>query len=349
LQGTERQHLQAALLDAFRTYEDLAQVVGLHFGKNLEQIASPKEALPEVVRLLIQWAEARDEIELLIQSAKDENKTNKTLPAVEAVLLSAIEQRRPKGWYQPPDPYQTCYVHADRSFINRREFRNALRRLTQPLGLGVLIVNGPLGCGKTHSGKLVHYISQVTGAYDVAALDVKEEGKQIQPDELVVSVAGQMGIAVESMPKQQAPPARWLRELVNWLAGEIKRSGKTCWILLDGFGHPDVPKDTQDLIQRLVRRASQQLPQLRIVLLEFDDAKLPADVPAAVDLVSHLDKTHLIEFLADIFAHMKRQPGPTEVADMAEQVLASVQLPNNDPGRTEALAREIEARVKALF
>jgi hypothetical protein len=75
---TPRKQLQTALLDAFRSREELARVVRYGLDENLNQITAAGP-LASVVFELMEWAESQDRLDALIKEAREENPGNRLL------------------------------------------------------------------------------------------------------------------------------------------------------------------------------------------------------------------------------------------------------------------------------
>src|SRR5947207_3096708 len=80
MDGTRLRQLQAALLSAFPTEGDLAQMVRFGLNESLPSISLGAN-LREVIFHLIEWALAHGRLEDLIRAALDANPTNPGLQA----------------------------------------------------------------------------------------------------------------------------------------------------------------------------------------------------------------------------------------------------------------------------
>ena len=85
LNPAQRRQINEALQDAFRSYDALAEVVFLHLGETLGNIAPP-DALGTVRRKVIEWAESNDHVEELLAAAVETRPTNKLLQATVATF-----------------------------------------------------------------------------------------------------------------------------------------------------------------------------------------------------------------------------------------------------------------------
>src|SRR4051794_15960500 len=83
--GPQRRQLQEALLEAFPSITDLAQMVAFELNENLAAIASGSN-LSSVVFELVVWADARGTVKALIQAALSANPDNEQLRALAAQM-----------------------------------------------------------------------------------------------------------------------------------------------------------------------------------------------------------------------------------------------------------------------
>jgi hypothetical protein len=91
LDGVGLKRLQDALLDAFPSWNDLAQMVRFGLGERLEQLVA-RDSLSSAVFALIEWAESRGQLDVLIASARSANPGN---PRLQAFQMSSGAQHAP--------------------------------------------------------------------------------------------------------------------------------------------------------------------------------------------------------------------------------------------------------------
>jgi hypothetical protein len=85
LTRTTRKDLHQALVDAFPSYADLARMVDLELGENLNAIAGGTATTQAAFDLIV-WAEARGHVRALVEAALAANGANAALQAVAAAL-----------------------------------------------------------------------------------------------------------------------------------------------------------------------------------------------------------------------------------------------------------------------
>src|SRR5690348_9048320 len=119
LTPTQRKQLQTALLDAFRSREELARVVRYGIDQNLNDITAPGP-LVDVVFGLIDWAESHDTLDALIKEAREENPGNRLLK--EFATDYAAAPQPPALQPAPADPAPAQLVGAAVSTTRNQVF-----------------------------------------------------------------------------------------------------------------------------------------------------------------------------------------------------------------------------------
>jgi hypothetical protein len=107
LSGDEFERLQAALLSAFPTRDDLALMVKDGLNENLEAIAAPA-SLSVAVFALIRWAQAQGRLDELVAAARKENSGNTKLSA----FAEELAKRKPEPIVPPAKPGTSTRVKA---------------------------------------------------------------------------------------------------------------------------------------------------------------------------------------------------------------------------------------------
>ena len=92
LDGLQRKALHAVLRQAFPHHAALERFVDVHLGEPLGTIAGAGD-LDDVVRRLIEWTEAHDRLDALVNGARAEAHGNQQLIAFERAIVSARDER----------------------------------------------------------------------------------------------------------------------------------------------------------------------------------------------------------------------------------------------------------------
>lgn len=355
---SEVSDVQTALGSAFSTYDDLKFMVKTQCEEDLDVITDRgavadggsgigSGALPEVVLSLIAWFDMRFRTVDLLEGALRQRPSDPVLGAHGKRILAALRARETASGYRPADVFDACLIQG-RLFIDRTDFRQALKKLSQGTTKKVVAVNGPANSGKTYSAQLVSFVAAERKYFEVACIDLKKEQHAIfRPSALARSVARQMGrnLSVPHMPKEEeaGSTARWVLELCDWLVGEAKASGKPWVIVLDGFYHPDVLAETRDMVRELVNRAAAVGSVLRVVLLHYSDDLLPLTAPrsiVATEEIKPLTRQELFDFVKRLAEQQGEVPGDPDIDGIVDEILTNV--PEADPQRIRRLAERLE-------
>jgi hypothetical protein len=346
-----RAKVYEAILKAYPTYQELELMFSFEFDKDLRQIVSESKNHSDVVFTLVRWAEARDMVPDLMAGALKRNPENMLLTAVNAIVQQSAAGARSLAKYKAPQPWAACLVHHRRVFINRREFRKSLSRLGDHDGPRILSVNGTTGLGKSHSLHLISYVVRQTPNTEFGEIDLKRTpSKQVPPDQLVRSLAVQLGFPIkDDIFTQGAQAAWWGFELADWLARQAEKSGKDCWIVLDGFENSAVPEPTQEFIQHLLQACAKR-DRLRLILLDFREDRIPAEIQSVilVEQLREISETELRQFFVDLYTHYG-VAADGEAAQFASEVWNEVQALRGSAPFTKKLAEEVLRIVKKKF
>jgi hypothetical protein len=351
LGGDMRAKVFDAILKAYPTYQDVERMFSFEFDRELREIVADSKSHSDVVFTLVRWAEARDMVPDLVAGAHKRNPDNILLTAVNALVQQSAARARSLASYKAPEPCAACIVHHRRVFINRRELRKSLSRLRDHDGPRILSVNGTTGLGKSHSLHLISYVVRHTPNAEFGEIDLKRTpSKQVPPDQLVRSLAVQLGFPIkDDIFTQGAQAAWWGFELADWLARQADKSGKDCWIVLDGFENSGVPEPTQEFIQHLLQACAKR-DRLRLILLDFREDRIPAEIQSVilVEQLREISETELRQFFVDLYTHYG-VPADGEAAQYAGEVWEQVQELRETPLFTKKLAEEVLRIVKKKF
>src|SRR5882724_10480177 len=140
--------LVSAIASAYESYVELEMTVSFSINEKLQNIAPDNIPLNQVAFKLVKWAEAKDRVSELLVAVRQQYPKNKSLATLEELLVRSAVNQPGASAYQPPDSYSSCLASQRRPFIDRRELRKFLLRLSQNDGARVLTVNGATGLGK---------------------------------------------------------------------------------------------------------------------------------------------------------------------------------------------------------
>jgi hypothetical protein len=357
LMPSERDDLRVALASVVPTCGALGQLVRRGLQRELADIVgapvpdttSSDLCLPVVIR----WADHHDVVEALITGALESFPvTAVELHGRATPLRDAVRRRRPAG--QPgaiPDPFTASDLEG-RIMIDRTSLRVAVRTLSINADKRIIAVSGPSGSGKSHSLFFITHVAEKSGAFGTVAIDLKDEAAaKFRPHLLARSVVRQMGrnAAIQNIPREEdgATPARWVKELVDFIVGEVRSSGRLWLVVLDGFADPNLDPLTRDTIRELVSRAARET-LLRVVLLHASDDLLPAETAGRVapETIKPFTEDDLRGFLRAWTLARGVQAPPAVLDGIVQDVWNAA--PNGGSERNCRLATELGAYLAGL-
>jgi len=256
-----------------------------------------------------------------------------------------IIQARRRQWQHPEDdPFQAADL-GGKLLINRTRLRDSLEDLTKTGKTRIVAVKGPKRSGKSHSIYYLEHIERVFGKYQMAIvrLEEDEEPATFDPPLLIEAVLNQLGLDVSRIPTQTVgvTETRWVRRLMDFLVGQIKTTGKTVLVVLDGFSHPNLPSLTRDLVRELVKRAATD-SKLRIALLDYSDDLLPIEAAGrfSTESIPNFTRADLCNFFLKFARANGKNPPAATIDIMVDHILKAV--PAGDSDRIENVAKEVE-------
>jgi hypothetical protein len=236
------------------------------------------------------------------------------------------------GWYRPPsDPHETCFISSGLPFISRGRLRQFVRDISDPKGAKVFVVNGLSKMGKTYSRAFLEYVrlelrDDPLRAYVPVQIDLADDPLEtppsFDPEYLARSIAMGFSWNYDSMPKP--PTTRYAKELAQWIIGQSLRSNGNWVIVLDGFHHPALHTESRELIQQLIRRITLHSSNIRLLLLNFGEELIPADVHPIIytEVVSTLTLSDVEGFFTTLYQQKGRAPDREVIDFIAQKIIA---------------------------
>ena len=191
-------------------------------------------------------------------------------------------------------------------FVDRDHLRNELRNLSSNTAQPILLVNGELGLGKSYSCQMISEVISIHADYQIAKLRAEPTSPSIwQIKDVAEDIVRNLSNPQHLPPPTHAVAGDRLAGLyADWTAEEIARSGDTLWIMLDGFGHPDIPTETGMYIDEILTMAGSdtRLQRLRVLLFDFDAGRIRSLTERYNSLVLHLpDYDELLAYFKALY------------------------------------------------
>jgi hypothetical protein len=307
--GPHREKVKKVLLDSFTTKAMLTQAARAWFELNLEEVSG--DNLEDKTFYLIQWAEDHGKLRELARGAIEARPGVLDLVAVMQTVLAYLDVVAPRPWYESPTPYEACFLRRRRALLDRHDLRSGIKELATDEGARTFVVNGAAGSGRSFSLEVITFIAQNLGSFDVASVDLVDEGPGFTPDDFVTRVVTQIGRSVSLRSVPDTPHEQAQRRnvaLAPWLTGELRaasaQTGRAHWIVVDGFDAATVNEATHDLIMRIAQKAETSESVLRVVLLACSQP-LPPDIDSRAlrEEIGDVDRVVIEDFFNSFIAH----------------------------------------------
>jgi hypothetical protein len=337
--------LKHALLRAYPRQSELRRFADEQLSLNIEWIDGTN--LQDKVHSLIEWADARGRLSELLDKAEADRPGNTLLAGAVKNARASLALAAATEWYSPPaNPFNTCFVKGGRAFIDRTKLRASLQTLHAG-DASTLVVTGERASGKSYSLRFVAHIADAY-RYRVARINLREMGTGFGPGDLAEAIVREMGrsASIDRLPPQDSQVSRWTEELRSFVTTEIRDSGSTWWIVIDGVDPDVVPGDTLQLIKKLVLAAAELMYPMRVVLLDCIEP-----LPAEVDPYVEKEEIPAIEvgMLHDFFSELGRHRGAETDAEAIELAVAEVlRLAPDGPRQLRRLATAVERVARSL-
>lgn len=212
-------------------------------------------------------------------------------------------------------------------FVGRSKLRIILSDILTGNGRNTLIVTGLAGSGRSFTARaLVHLLRP--DKFDVVRLScAPPHGRD--PDSIIQQAARQIALPLDGLPPepQNRQDARWLSELADWFAGQVRwRNGpedKPLWLVIDGC---DKVQDSDDLnaLANSLMQAAIGHPTLRVALLGYTGDVNPDIVDdVEFDEVRVAERADVETFFQNLLALNGRQVTDDTLAAIVDKVLTA--------------------------
>lgn len=200
-----------------------------------------------------------------------------------------------QNWTPLPSsaPFSALNMRDGSPFVDRDNVRHKLRELLGPGNRQVLLVNGETGFGKSYSAKMIAEEAAQRTNFRVAYLTVEPSSASIWGvNDVATEIVRPLPGVPNRLPTHVANSDRLAGLLADWTAEEIRRSGDTLWVMLDGFGHQDIPRETSNYIDELLALAptDRRMDRVRVILFDFDASRLASLTDDYISVALHLPR-----------------------------------------------------------
>jgi len=327
------------LLEAYRTPETLAIMLRLRLSKNLIQISTASGMRNQIFDV-VTAAESEGWLLELLQATR-------TDLAEQAPRHSTRESAPPSATAPSAvaaSPFTACWLNGETVFVGREVLRGTLRDIDATRNRPVLMVKGDRCVGKSYTYELIKYAADQLD-HRRLWIDLREallpgEG----PAELARVILDRMGVASESLPEQgNSTDERWVMRLRDVVMGRLRNVTGTWWIVLDGFDRATLDPNVYRFLVRLAAETAMTLPQLRIILLGYDEHP-PPEMKGRMRLeeITPIGESDLVEFFRCVFQEQGVRATQAVLQATVRQIAPL--LPNNE----ERLSRMNELVCTAL-
>jgi hypothetical protein len=277
---------------------------------------------PDVLQTVVQKAIEEGWIGDLVYHATTQNSGG--------VNLKAFVQNHPdfdpaKGPPMAVDWVMAHTLRARRYFFGRKDLRAALKELRSPDGARVLVVNGQRVSGKSYTNELIAFLSERTPKNKTIYMNLDKY--VFEAPNLTEMIGLQMGMDTTRIPQQQdEQKARWVQRLVGWILNRVVNPGDvTYWFVFDGFREQTLLPETKDWIDELAVQAETNVPQCRVVLLNYTET-LPFQISDFIsrEEIKPIGRDELIEFFKLLNVDYNNKYEPEDLVSKVDVLLAEV-------------------------
>lgn len=334
-----------ALTDVYDDPKPFQRMLKLKLGKNLSGLAGPGKLddriFEAMTTLQSEGSGGDDELDSLLCAAYKDRPDKPKLRQLYRRRFGTMAPSSAVGAApsEPPaDPF-SAYRLVDALFLDRRELRMSLRAIESGGNRPVIVVRGPPRTGKTYTHELIRYVAFHL-KHSVRRVDIRQPPEVGQePAMLVRTILLRMGI------KYDPPPYERVNQLLDWVVGQLGQLSSTWWIVIHNFESSGVSQDVRGFLMGLVDQVSTGLPNVRLALLDYDEAILPPFLDhVRVDTTRPIERGDMVEFFQGAFGATA-----SSVIEKAIEVIWTKLPPENDPERLRALNELVTEAVERLF
>jgi AAA ATPase domain len=238
-----------------------------------------------------------------------------------AAASRALDEIAP-GQSLAADPVETIWLPGGRPFVDRASLRSAVRELLDPDGRRVLVVNGPPGSGKSYTVRFIRHIADRTGTFETLHIDLAYS-PSLRPTQVATEITVAMGLLPIEVDVTSQPDTQ-VRLLTSSLKSRVWNAGNWWWVF-DNCSSPGLPADTRNLIYALANAAEQDLDNLRLILLGFEQTLGPGLDPLALrEQLTQIGEPDIRQWFGDAYRLAGGDPTPKQIDEAVDVLYRSV-------------------------
>ena len=335
LSNRERAELSTALWVAFPAPALFGEFLSFELNEDLTRIQATRDAQTEYYAYVVRYFEGR-QFSRFISQLRAKRPDVRELDIFYAKLLERTGA--------PGMDYlrRCCILMRSHYFITRHKQRSEIDEISDEQGPRMLVINGPARSGRSFTASyIVHFCDLHGGKCYLAELKRRHLGES--PLRLVKLMASSFQWNALTIPMQHAQATQWVEELGEWVAGNIRNSQETVWLIFDDANAPGLDQSMREFIVYLADKTF-DVPQLRIVLLAYAEPMLgPARMRMREESVLLPTKHDVRSFLADLCIVKNIDVDEPALDELSEQIWSSL------PAEQERVLESLPATIRVAM
>lgn len=289
---------------------------------------------------------------LAIHQGKNSGSTRKRGTDGTGTLISAILKSLPTRLEKDVlgiDKIESVFLQNGRILLNRKVLRTALREMLATGGKRILIVNGPSGSGKTYTKEFIYHVTQDIPNTKICAISLHQIYTANHLAEMIGISFGEWTEPASIYDDSDITNGRYLRELANASLMEAFRNpGINRWLIIDDCNFVrsnrefELNREIIDFINHLLENALVKLPELRIVLLGFQETLFPnLQDKVLTENTEPLKTEDIEEFFSKYFLERNQSVSIKKNKNLTEEILRNVDFFSNDEQKIRELTKTL--------
>jgi hypothetical protein len=209
---------------------------------------------------LLSWAERQGRLADLVSTAARLNP--KAVP-----LREWLSDHATRLESQPVDPFSAVLLPGGRPFLDRKRFRDIMRRQSFTGAPRVIRIDGPPGSGKSYTREYLEYLASSTGAFRVGAFSLNWHWSL---EDLVGSIHGRFEWRWDRVDRS-LPEAALCRAYVDQIIHRTRRSEETTVLFIDRERQVLQPR-VISFLETLAQQLFEERARILLILVDLDEA-----------------------------------------------------------------------------